>query len=789
MTAPIQGLKVDNTFSDARDPIEVLNNLNLDIRDLNRIRGISGEAVSAADIRTLSGLTVDIEKQAIAIFNETRSYQNILSILNDGRKRIEGNLDLSGSIVAPTFKFRTVDFNANNEIRTVDFSTSRNSAWSSFGDSADSIFYGGDVKLSGNNSTIELSSLEFVESPSTKRFASQIPTHKLRIRIDNEEYDLYAMKGIPLRFRGFFRSVRNLQVSFNHINNIPPSWIIRNVRTDRETVFQNRSTGTALTRQSTISFFDSVSSERDIEFYYPVDSIRAITLNDARIFELPNVVLPELLTLNLINGDLIEMPEIGRLFPKITSLNLSENNLTRSNDVGLRTLTQEVIARLRNQSGSSIQTLILDRVYSNVCTGNFGDPVNGLPSLRRFRADSSGTNSRRMTGTSPGIPSGMIEYNINGNNFNALHSSVLGSNTLQILNIRANSISGTLNATNLTSIQTFISGANSHAIVNLSGKTELVTYQIDGQTFPSNGNIGTDVFNGCTNLRTIRINNTNVTGNLPNFTTNVNLNFVASWSTQWRDANTNNFSIDENTFGPDEGGCRATLGWFNLQSPNLSRPLHPRAFRNMPNLRSLVISSYDRGITGSYPISLNECFNLRNLQLPRNRMSGPLPSFSGNGLINTINLERNLFSGSVPPLNLSNLANLLLQNNQLTDFQGLNCPNMTQLNASFNQINSFPDLNNCIRLQLLFLNSNNGIGYTNGSLVFLSSLRRVEIANCGLNQGQINRILIDLNENYNLNPRGNVTVILTGNASPSSDEQITLIISRLRREGWTLALS
>jgi Leucine-rich repeat (LRR) protein len=781
MSAPIQGLRVSLKLADAQDPIEILTNINLDIQDLNRIRGIASEGVETSDIRSLSGLSVDLEKQVVAINNEVNTYSNILASLNDGRNRIEGNLDISGNIVASRFKFRTLD--DTNQVQTVDLSTSRTSSWSFFDDPATSVFYGGDVVLSGANSTIEVSSLEFQGNPIQKRFESQIPTHKIRINIDGDDYDLYAMKGIPIQFRGFFRSVRDLRVDFNIIDSIRPSWIIRNRIDRREFVFQNRISGTGPVRQSIISLFDSTSRDREIEFYYPVDRIVRIDMNSARITEVPSVTIPNLSSLSIVNGDLLEMPDVSVLYPNLTSLNLSNNNLTRSRTSALRTFSPAVVNRLKTPT-NTLRILILDRVYSNACTADLSE----LTSLVTFRADSSPTNSRRMTGQAPAIGPSVLSYNINGNNFSSLHPSIVQSSTLQSLTISGNFISGTIDTsgTNLQNIQTFVSGGNSHAIVDMSGKASLRTYSNPSQTF-SGAAIGTNIFAGCGFLEEVTLSSTNVTGNLPNFTSNTRLRRFISNATRWQDATANN-SIAENTFGPSTGGCRATLTNFDLQSPNLSQPIHPLAFANMTALSSLTVSSLGNGITGPFPESIADCFNLTDLRLNNNQMTGEIPNFASNRRLVTLILSQNNFSGILPALSLPSLRTLSINGNDINLIQSLDCPNLISLNAASNSLQEIPSFRFAFRIQQIILSNNSGMRYNAGELQTVTALRRVEMANCGLNQGEIDTILIDLNENYDRRPRRGVVVNLVGNAAPSATTEIQAIINRLRREGWTIGL-
>jgi len=62
--SPIQGLRVSLNLADSQDTVEILKNLNVDIRDLDAIRGLNAEGVDAADIRSLSGLSIDLRKRS-----------------------------------------------------------------------------------------------------------------------------------------------------------------------------------------------------------------------------------------------------------------------------------------------------------------------------------------------------------------------------------------------------------------------------------------------------------------------------------------------------------------------------------------------------------------------------------------------------------------------------------------------------------------------------------------------------------------------------------------------------
>ena len=897
VNAPIQGLRISLKLADSLDTIAILRNLDLDISDLDRIRNISDAGVEQSDIQTLSGLTSDIDKGLVAIYNETLAYDTITSTFNDGRRIINNNLNVAGQIIAPSFKFKRVNFErlynaviptnvtgvgtgatfnvvrtvgstgytvslntggtgysitaGQNTIRilgtqvggittanditititgvtagaittftipaagalgntpvlygdpnaTVDFSTSRISAWSSFTSPTDSVFYGGDVIISspplpGARSSLELSSLQFNGAIKAKLYESQIPTHKIRAQIDGINYDLFAMKGIPLKFTGFFRSlpVGSFSISFNAIPStlnttgiIRPTWILRNGI--NETIFQNRFTGNGINRTSAISFSDSTDNEREIEFYYPVDNITGITLDNAKIYAVPNIKLNNLTTLNIVNGDLIEIPDLKTLYPNLVSLNLSNNDLSRSDTVALKTFSPAVTNRI----STNIRNINLNEgVYSGDCTGSLST-FNSLTSFTAYSFNST----RKMTGTSPAIGPNLLIYDVGFNRFTSIHPSVLTSNNIREINIRGNGLT-IPNAVNtnpvvdtspLTSIQRFTTGGNSHQIINMTGKQTLLDYNTSDMNF-SGDRIGTNMISQCSNLTQFYIHNTNVTGALPNFSSNSKLSLFYSWNTAWEDANAD-YSIAEDTFGGPTEAVRSSLTYFNLQSGNLRKPIHPKAFLDMIALNTLVVVSYGLGITGDYPISLNDCFSLTTLYLNNNKLSGDLntiTSFTNNKALSLVNLSNNDFTGVFPPLDLPNLTNLNIRSNLFTNLGLFKCLNLTYFNAGNNLLTEVPIFTNMPRVQEVYLNNNPGITYTSQRLIPATSLRILDISNCGLNTGDIDTILQDLNINYNTTPRANVTINLTSNAPPSASEEIVSIINRLRRVGWTLGL-
>ena len=123
--------------------------------------------------------------------------------------------------------------------------------------------------------------------PQKVEFDSEIPTSKVKINLGGSDIWVYAMKGIPVTFTGFFRNLIGAEVQVSGIDAggtkgvIKPSWKIK--RTDNPNDYSNYK------NTNSINYYSSRGRERNIEIYYPPDSITSLTLNNANISEMPEV--------------------------------------------------------------------------------------------------------------------------------------------------------------------------------------------------------------------------------------------------------------------------------------------------------------------------------------------------------------------------------------------------------------------------------------------------------------------------------------------------------------------
>lgn len=767
------GLNTIRNLTDISNGTQSLQNLNLNIKDLDKIRGISDPGgVSSSDLKTLSGLDFDLEKTATMLASESSIYNLLVTNLYDESSTIKSNLSVNGQFAATSIKYKWVDYDASNSIKFADISTSRVSSWSSFQTpltAASPIFYGGEVLLEG---PLELSSLKISQQVSAKRFESEIPTHKIKVRIDGTDVYMYAMKGIPLIFTGFFRTA-NFEASINQLGIIRPSWVVKNTSNSFEYIYQNRLSGS----RSAVVFSDTSTQERQIQFYYPANNITALSLPSVGLVELPTVVLGSLLTLNISNNDIREFPNLAG-FTSLQTLNIANNNLTRAGESNLRTLSPNIISRLP----ASITSLSLGNCFEGAVTANF----SSLTNLISFDINAISRTNLRVSGVSPAVNPNTIEnYNIAFNLFTDLDDSIQTSPSLKTINISYNGMtSGDLEIQS-SNLATFYSVANYHNLINVANKTQLTSYTyadstVNGSTISSDA---TTIFSGCTSLQTINMRYNTVTGPIPTFLNCVSLSSVDLEGT--RISGTGGYAITNNTFN----SCRDSLAFFRINSSALSgTQLQSDCIKNMPALYFFQVAA--SGITGNLP-SFASAKNMRYVIMYSNALSGTISgTFSSNGQLLFLYLIGNQITGAVPNIDSLNLRYMYLSYNLLSLLPVLNSTRLLRLHLSFNKIPSIPDMSSLTQLDEFYMNNQTPVSglvlYTSGSFVNLTSIRILNLSNNSMTQGAINNILIDLNSNYELNKRSGVVVNLKGNSSPSVTGDVPSIIIKLIQAGWSI---
>ena len=792
------GLKVNRIFTDISDRFRALSNLNLDIKDLDKIRGLTDPAgVSRTDLRSLSGLDFDIEKTSLALNTDSTTYSILTSSCYDERSYIRSDFVINGQLAASSIKYAYLD--SNNQANTADISTSRVSAWSSFAIpqiASSPVFYGGTVQVEGN---VELTSLTLDIPPVARRFESEVPTHRILTRIAGVNTYIYAMKGIPLIFKGFFRNLDPvINITIN--NNLRPSWVIKNDNTTTEFVFKNVLSGSGNPR-SAIEFRDSSAAQRTIEFYYPVDNITSISLFNASLSEIPKVSLPSLNTLNISNNDIREFPTLKN-FSSLQELRIQNNNLKRAKNNNYTTFSQNIVDELfpKNISNNHvIKRLYMGNCFDGEYTANLQNTTITLLDL-----NAENISNRRLSGTTPAVNSNSIEiYSMNVNLFTNVHSTVLSSTTLKQIDLSDNNLLNQNNITfnNASNLERYIcSGGSARTnLVNLSGKSKLEFYNSSNMTVIADNNIE-NIFTGCNNLQYIIMNYTNVAGKFPSLRSCNSLLGIQFYVSNITSA-TNDFVLDATTFD----ACRKSLVYMTWYSPNITDvPFHPNCFRDMSNLDWIWISSQGQGIRGPAP-SFVGCPNLSWVIIHWNKQFGytpavpnvspeirhNMPTMDSNDDLFFYHITWHQFSGAVPNITKQSLRYLIAYGGQLNQFNKLECTNLIYLHLYYNLIPNVPDLSNLIRLQEVYLHFNRISSYTPGAFATQTSLRILELSNNRFYENSAvnitDQIITDLHANHEASPRGGVYVNLSGNSKPpSNNPNVVGFLAKLRSKGWTI---
>ena len=779
------GLNINNSFSEIADKVEALKNLNLSLKDLDKIRGIFNSGLTSTDLRNLSGLIVDAEKVSFSLQNDSSVYGFLTSNVFDKYSSFDTNIKISGSLGAAAYKYNYVDF-ATDTIKTADISTSRVSSWSTLEAPATDtspISYGGEVAVQG---PIELSKLELTAPILPRKFAAELPTHRIMINIAGQNVYAYAMKGIPLTFDGFFRTANVSATVIPLASGIKPSWVIKETSATSTAKPTEYVDILATNNNSNVANFAATTSvNRTVEFYYPPSNITNLTLPRINLIDFPKIVLPNLTRLDLNNNDLREFINLSS-FTNLRYLDLSFNNLTRAVNTSIRTLNNNVISRIP----SGLTTLVLGNCYTGRVTGSFSSL--GLTTLNLI---SSQSNNRRFSGQTPAInPNTIQNYLIDNNLFTSIHSSVLNSSTLRSFSSVVNVINQTDIQFNSTVLESLVLAANYSGrinIIDVSNKARLITYTVNDVQYNTNVENASgiqNIFNGCTALRTITMRNSNAFGNFPSLqgcSALQNIDFVSTNIS----AASEEFVLTNTTFD----SCRAvlrTLDWESSRIPLL--PIEENTFKGMLSLTRVNINSRKSGLNGTIPTNMfSECRALTQVYLNSNNLTGTFPNFATNQSINYISAYDNQFEGEIPNINKLSLRYLYLQKNLFTTFTPLRSTNLIELNVSFNQLTDIPDLSNLTSLQNLQLSDNQFTTYAPGSFSTLTAVRTINLSNNRLEQSAVDQIIRDMNANYNSLPRRGVVVNLKGgtNSPPSNSKEITDIILKLASFAWNVSVN
>ena len=863
------GLNVLTLLADVQSKNTAIRNLGLNPLDLEVIRGSKNAGMIRYDWISFSRLSSPIFKTLDRFSNESIMFQEIISERAGTDRTLFGNLDLNGSFSGSAIRYRYRDFTSNT-FKIADISTSRVSAWSSSDLRANDpniniqklakISYGARVGIHTGGKLIfeNKSTDETIKSeqrlqtgivPEIKEFDSEVPTSKIKCKIGSEILFLYAMKGIPLTFKGVFKKL-SASIQIDYVAPPKASWKI--VETKNENLFTNYTNqGDATT---SIYYESPITRERFIKFYYNPDKILKITIRSADIRELPATALSSCTELDFAYNQLTLFPNFKFIAPTLTTLRTMRNPFYDSDIESQQTFNTEILNKIPDTlttiefEGSfkgSIERNIISQYLPNLtsfnCQRGEGKAFNqdtrpsGSTEVKINDTLTSGNNAGNSS-FCPDVPKSCRIYLIGSNDFRSVDLNEIDEGesandangdpityprgsfsfkrlpNLTTLNVGGNyhlsdgGSSTALKSADENNIVTINYGSTNLQIPNnLTGCSSLKEYSatynrnhvnslMDGSSY---------AFSGCSSLEKIILNNTNLGQvHFPIFNGNENLSTINLNVTNIKGGNpliSNDADQTEvitiNTFKE----C-PNLTTFTVKSGSLlKKPINKDAFQQNSKLVSLTYISQGRS-NGDIVNLFNYTPLLDNINLSNNAFTGGVPSFQIASSISHVDLSTNQLSGNIPGFALNRLKNLYLQTNQLVKINqpGLN-PSLEKYQAHNNLLKGdIPDFSLCTVLKTLALHNNKLTGYVLGAFEKLSRIKQIDLSNNHLSTTSLNDILKDLEKNYDSTPRGGVTINLK-NQTSESNQSIQLLPSedgggfkaarKLISKGWTIGIT
>jgi Leucine-rich repeat (LRR) protein len=798
------GLDVNVSLSDVENRLESLSNLGLDIRDLELIRGISETGVSTEDLQCVSNLSRPIYRTFDRYISDTSKYNDILATSGGVDSQLQGNIDLAGGLTGSAIKFQKLEgdltLNASTTLKWGDISTSRVSSWSSLPTgpvpaATDPILYGASVKIGG---AFTVGKLRTRQAPLPKIFDSEVATHKIRLNVNGTTRYIYAMKGIPLTFRGFFR---NFDATIGLTGVAGPSRVSwRIVPLDGTSPESFANIGTA--SNSTLQYRSPFAKERIIEIYFNPFNISSINFPRVNINQVPSIRLTNLRTIDISSNQFREFPDLKFLGPNLETIEVSFNNFFQSSIASERTFNQNILAKIP----TSVVTLNLRSCfYNSISTVESPGPglpkadLSSLSSLQTLNLSRNGTPYFYPDSNDPGnlplVADTVRNYYAGGNDFRLIPSddTANGKYSIQSLpnlvdlyiNDNYNLVSSTFSIQS-TAIQRLHISQTGLNIPNLQNRQFLTEF---GGTYTRNAGsmfVGqTSKFSGCTSLGSISLYASAVTGQIPRFSTNRSLSYLdlrfCNNLVAGRPDRADTKLLYNDTFTDCKSLSRIYIA---INNPGFVGEIESETFTpTAPALSELMILTNGRS-QGNFP-NLNACTKLTYLWSYSNGWTGNLPSLSNSPDIYYIDLSYNKFGEGVPDAAISysdkrNLQFLFLNNNKLKQFASSfnTLPALRYLYVSSNEISgTLPRFDQiCPNLERLILNNNNFTGYVRG-LEGLLRLRIFDMSNNNLPRSIVDGMLFDLVKNYNSARRAGVVVNLLGNDSPTPYPVIQGLIS------------
>ena len=847
----IFGLNVRTLLADVQNKNAAIQNLGINPLDLEIIKGSTNAGMSRFDWVSFSRLKTPIYRILDRLNNESTMFTSILLNRAGTDQTLFGNLDINGSLSGTAIRYRYRDFATGISVgdfttgyKIADISTSRVSAWSSADPRANNpdlsiqklakISYGarvgivesGKLEFGAQSSGVSGARLQTTITPEVKEFPSEVPTSRIKCNINGQVVYLYAMKGIPLVFKGFFRNLNASAVVDSSVTRA--SWKI--VETANENLYTNYVNQGSTT--SSISYRSPISRERFIKLYKNPNEIQRITIQSANLRELPATKLINCNLLDFAYNQLKTFPNFSFIAPSLFTLNIMRNPFYLSDIESERTFNSAVLAKIP----TTLTTLNMEGTFYGSIERNIISAR--LPNLVSFNCGRGGgayfhPDTRSPDGSSsfcPDVPGSVTSYSIQSNDFRSVDTNSISPNATytngsysykQLPNLVTLNVNGnyylTDNAHSLASadtISTINYSSTSVAIPNgLNGKTNLTnftsTYNRNSSDIANNRSLldsgGNYKFAACNSLSTLHLYATGLgTINFPSSFSNANLDYLDLRYTNIKGGKPNTADgSQEYVIYPETFRDAVKIRYIMINSGNLGsgfasgkNRIHPDAFLFNSELYYFWYRS-NGTTTGDISQLFNSNPKLQYIWMQQNAFSGTIPNFTGNPVIHYVNLQYNQLSGSIPGFkDLNNLRYLYFQNNNLTGItEPGSLPNLQTYQAPNNQITGqIPDFTGCTNLRSLTLRNNQITSYKVGAFAKLYRINFIDLKFNNLTQTDLDNILVDLLDNWTSINRGGVSINLKNQTNSGGSlafpSEIGYAAARtLASKGWSIGLS